>query len=758
MPDTTIQFSLQAQENLSTQFSRVVTSLSSLQTAQASAFGSLQASLDATASKTVSTGNIFSAVFGANLASKIGTEAIGALKDLGSEILKLGTDSVAAAGQFEQTQIAFTAMLDGNRGAADTMLAKLQALANITPFRFNDEADSARMLLAMGQTADKVLPELVDIDTAVSAIGGGATGVGNVTQALSKMDAEGKTSAIFLNELTRNGIPAWRMLADEMGLTVQQVRALSSQGAIASSTFDQAFHDYTVKHFGDALQNQSQTWDGLISTAQDFGQQLERTFGSGIIQSLEPILRGAVAAIQDPAVVDALRQWGIAAGQFLGYIVEAGAEIARMVGIPIPDLNAALSDANTSVAQFAGNWAGTTTATTSAKDAAKGYRDTIAAIGDEQARLDANYQDQIDPLRQQVSLLDQAYQIQTATNTLEDAKLKLHQDQTTAINFFTGAGMAATQRIAADQTAVTRAQAALDHDNQKNKLDNQIAGIEAVKKNIDEQYAQEKRNAEALIRYLNAAPIKSPVDWGAFATSSQQNVDEFRAQFRHASAVDLPATAAANRPALLDALFGTGTTWQTLGTNIGNTVGTAIGSVDWLSVGGHIGNGILIGIGSILGGKPAGSGQPTSQYPGTTAGVPAAQPADATGTPALGQMFVDLAGGNLGGAVKDWGNWTGIGPGLAWLGQQQGSNQRNYWNDPSNYTANPGDFSTYNPFDAIGKAVGRSAGVPGQGTQPVVIQVPVTVNGRPTAQDKAYWDSLGPVISQAVTNYLYGRR
>ena len=261
-----------------------------------------------------------------------------------------------------------------------------------------------------------------------------------------------------------------------MGLSVEQVRTLSEQGAIASSVFDNAFHDYTVTHFNDALGAQSQTFNGLLSTASDFGQQLERAFGNPIIAELEPKLRGLLQAIQDPAVIAAITAWGQEFGKFLGEVVEVSAEIARGPGIPLPDLNAPIADANAALAQFNGSWASTAPLVASAKDQVKEIRNEIAGARDataaqdviwsaqtatlrdqqavwdagqaerlagvraEQTAADAASQSRLDGLRAQVSALQEAYTLEDRRIALTRDTTQLGVDQAEAVNRFSASG------------------------------------------------------------------------------------------------------------------------------------------------------------------------------------------------------------------------------------------------------------------------------------------------------------------------------
>lgn len=69
----------------------------------------------------------------------------------------MGLGAVKAAGKMEQLEIAFTTML-GNAEQAKTMLSDLQDFAQVTPFDLESVTNGSRRLLAMGFSAEQIIP------------------------------------------------------------------------------------------------------------------------------------------------------------------------------------------------------------------------------------------------------------------------------------------------------------------------------------------------------------------------------------------------------------------------------------------------------------------------------------------------------------------------------------------------------------------------------------------------------------------------
>lgn len=240
----------------------------------------------------------------------------GAFIAIGAAAVAMATSIATTGIQFdalkEQAQVAFTTML-GSGEAAQKMLDDLQAFAAKTPFEFPDLIRASQRLMAMGFAADDVIPTLTAIGDAVAGLGGSAETVDRVTTALGQMNAKGKVSAEEMNQLTEAGIPVWQMLADKIGTTVpeamkkvsgQSTKTAADSGVawkmmadgvletvpkmrggmdsvaasgVSAATAISAITEGIEKKFGGMMENQSKTWNGIISNIKDGFAQLSGT-------------------------------------------------------------------------------------------------------------------------------------------------------------------------------------------------------------------------------------------------------------------------------------------------------------------------------------------------------------------------------------------------------------------------------------------------------------------------------------------------
>jgi tape measure domain-containing protein len=184
------------------------------------------------------------------------------------------TMGVQTAMQLEQVEVGFTTML-GSATKAQKFMKELQAFAAATPFEFTELVGSAQRFLAMGFAAKEVIPMLTAVGDAVAAMGGSAESVDSVTRALGQMQAKGKVSGEELMQLTEQGIPALKILADQYGVSTTKMSKMIEKGQVMSDKAIPALIDglrngtSSVKGFGGMMEKQSATMQGKWSTFMD---------------------------------------------------------------------------------------------------------------------------------------------------------------------------------------------------------------------------------------------------------------------------------------------------------------------------------------------------------------------------------------------------------------------------------------------------------------------------------------------------------
>lgn len=185
-----------------------------------------------------------------------------------SEIRNAASAWIDYSSKLETTKIAFTTML-GSAQLAEAHLKELQQFALKTPFQFGELIDASQRMQALGFNAQQVIPILTDVGNAVAAAGGGSERLDRVVLALSQIQSKGKVMTQELNQLAESGIPAWRMMEEQLGKTRAELIKMVEQGQISSQVFLDAFQKFSQQNFGGLMEAQSKTFTGAMSNIKD---------------------------------------------------------------------------------------------------------------------------------------------------------------------------------------------------------------------------------------------------------------------------------------------------------------------------------------------------------------------------------------------------------------------------------------------------------------------------------------------------------
>lgn len=207
----------------------------------------------------------------------------------GMTALGVAISAVEKAAKFEQTQTAFTTLL-GNAEQAVELLKELEEFAATTPFQFQGLADTTRLLLALGFRAEEAVDILKVLGDAAAAFGQGTAMVDRLALALGQMRAAGKVLGGEMRQLTEAGVSAKQFIADDLGVSVQEVTELIEKGALDVDRTINAILEGLKRSSGGAAKDLAQTTGGLFSTLKDNVDFTLRDVGQTLIEALD--LRG----------------------------------------------------------------------------------------------------------------------------------------------------------------------------------------------------------------------------------------------------------------------------------------------------------------------------------------------------------------------------------------------------------------------------------------------------------------------------------
>lgn len=180
--------------------------------------------------------------------------------------------------ELELTDIAFTQMIKGaDRGmhsmeeytkVARAFRNELHDLAAETPFSFMSVNKAARQMMAYGFALHDVVPMLRNIGDAAAAFGGSPVVIDRIVRALGQIRTYGRLKGQELLQLTEAGVPAHQILAEELGLTREQLSRIADQQIPAEDAI-KAILTGIQKRYEGMMEVQSRTLKGSIEAIRD---------------------------------------------------------------------------------------------------------------------------------------------------------------------------------------------------------------------------------------------------------------------------------------------------------------------------------------------------------------------------------------------------------------------------------------------------------------------------------------------------------
>lgn len=135
---------------------------------------------------------------------------------------------------------------------------------------------------------------------------------------LNKAYSKGKVDAKIMNQLNAHGIPIYKLMQKELGVTAEELQDMSKKGKL---TFDDLYKA-TSKYEGLAEKMGTETLPGALTVlGQQFGL-IGADFLEGVYEPLKSGVKGIVAAIKDLRKNGTFKQWGKDLGDTVKYFVE----------------------------------------------------------------------------------------------------------------------------------------------------------------------------------------------------------------------------------------------------------------------------------------------------------------------------------------------------------------------------------------------------------------------------------------------------
>lgn len=206
------------------------------------------------------------------------------------------------AGEAETVQTRLKVML-GDAQAAARLMAEINAFAASTPFQKMDLAGAAAKLLAFGVGAEDVMDRLKILGDV--AAGSGAR-IAELASIFGKARSSGTVALGDLNQLGDRAIPIFETLKTQLGKSGDELKKFVSTGQLKFPDLLQALRSMTEQGglFFQAMQERSETLQGVLSTLKDNVEALATSIGVALLPFLKAAANGALALAQALGSVD----------------------------------------------------------------------------------------------------------------------------------------------------------------------------------------------------------------------------------------------------------------------------------------------------------------------------------------------------------------------------------------------------------------------------------------------------------------------
>ena len=181
------------------------------------------------------------------------------------------------AGEFEQTNIAFTTML-GSAELAKSTLKDLSDFAVRTPFQIPEVEQNAKLLLAMGIEVENLIPTMKSLGDVSAGLN---VPLQRIALNFGQVKTQGKLTGRELRDFNIAGVPLLQEIAKNFGLTEKKIKEMVSAGSIGFKDVEEAFRTMSSSggKFFDLMDAQSKTFLGKVSNIQDSFIRLGRIMG-----------------------------------------------------------------------------------------------------------------------------------------------------------------------------------------------------------------------------------------------------------------------------------------------------------------------------------------------------------------------------------------------------------------------------------------------------------------------------------------------
>jgi tape measure domain-containing protein len=212
------------------------------------------------------------------------------------------------------------------KGKAQELLIGLRDLSLVSPFQFEQVANTFRMNMALGASSDMAMGLTKAIMDTGAALGLSNEMLYRLQYNLAQAIVAGDLTMVNLRQLKLVGLDLAQIFELQLGKSLQEVRDGLKDGSITMEETAQAFMDYTEKYYGGAAERMTKTYQGLRNNIKDLFYFMGADLLSPALDKVAEAGSRVFDALRDLLESGVLKKIGEQFGTMVGYILEGDFE------------------------------------------------------------------------------------------------------------------------------------------------------------------------------------------------------------------------------------------------------------------------------------------------------------------------------------------------------------------------------------------------------------------------------------------------
>lgn len=136
-----------------------------------------------------------------------------------------------------------------------------------------------------------------------------------IANALTDMFSKGKVQSQEMRQLALNGIPAWDMLAKGLGVSVEKLREMVTEGLVPADEGIRILVSSMASTYGPALGDFAFSISGITSSLKDIAKINAREMFRGIVEAAMPFMERIVSVLTQPETKERFQEIGRSIGE-----------------------------------------------------------------------------------------------------------------------------------------------------------------------------------------------------------------------------------------------------------------------------------------------------------------------------------------------------------------------------------------------------------------------------------------------------------